>query len=37
VIDVDTMSIAAFVAGGTSGATSAIQAILGAEHPCADY
>ena len=37
VIDVDTMTIDYFASGGTSGANSAIQAILDVEHPCADY
>jgi hypothetical protein len=37
VLDVDTMTIDYFDAMGTGPATPAIEAILDAEHPCADY
>jgi hypothetical protein len=37
VIDVDTMEITYFAPGQIASATSAIQAILDADHPCADY
>ena len=37
VIDVDTMELTYFQPGQISSASSAIQAILDAEHPCADY
>jgi len=37
VVDLDTMTIEYFAQTGIDGATSTIQAILDAEHPCADY
>lgn len=37
VLDVDTMTLTYFQPGQIDAASSAIQAILGAEHPCADY
>jgi hypothetical protein len=37
VVDVDTMTMTYFSSGGLDYAESAIQAILDAEHPCADY
>ena len=37
VIDVDTMTLAAFNAGGPETASAQIQAILDADHPCAEY
>ena len=36
VIDVDTMTLTAFNAGGPESSTSAVQAILDAPHPCAE-
>lgn len=37
VIDIDTMTLTAFNAGGPETATAAVQAILDAPHPCAEY
>ncbi|MCK9462231.1 MAG: hypothetical protein M0R80_21600 [Proteobacteria bacterium] len=37
VVDADTMTMTYFQPGQISSASSAIQAILDAEHPCADY
>ena len=37
VIDVDTMTMTYFEPGGIDYADSAIQDILDADHPCADY
>ena len=37
VVDLDTMTYTAGAPGGPNAAASAIQAILDADHPCADY
>jgi hypothetical protein len=37
IIDVDTMTMTAFQQAGVENLTSQIDAILNAEHPCADY
>ena len=37
VIDLDTMTLTSFTAGGPESASAAIDAILNADHPCADY
>ena len=37
VVDVDTMTLTSLSAGGPEAASGAIQAILDADHPCAEY
>lgn len=37
VIDLDTMTLTAFQAGGVESASAHVDAILSADHPCADY
>jgi hypothetical protein len=37
VIDLDTMTLSDFSAGGVDMVSSAVNAILSADHPCAEY
>lgn len=37
VVDLDTMTLTAFQAGGVDMANNAVNAILSADHPCAEY
>jgi hypothetical protein len=37
VVDLDTMTLTEFAAGGVDVANNAVNAILAADHPCAEY